>query len=250
MGDSSYPNPEWRYWWGTFDLVIAGYGGESEQFRAQLQTLLSRTGSLTKHSWEQKGNWISAACKTYDPTRLNKIDNRLMGLAGFCLRIKLKSTIAWTLVAFSNGQECLTYHHDFSLLHPRQLEPAYIATLSKAYEGQFEAYLEDYELNLPSELQAQWRSLPFREAHLHCMSWYQQNCTEAADRLFDLFQQQGVNCDRQELVNILTGKLCTPKELEWYVGNLPRFLTAIGLSDVFWNWQKELIEMNAKEEDH
>ena len=233
-------SPSWCYWWGTIDLVVAGYGGDSAQFRIQLEPLTARTGTVTKQSWQEAGGWIFAVCKTYNPGQIPGIEAKLMTLPGLCLRIKLKSTLGWIITAFAQGQECLTYRHDFSLLHPRQLDPAYITNLSKAYEGEFEAYLEDYELDLPPELQAQWRSLPFVESHRHCMSWYRQTCQDAADRLTALFHQHRVPCDRHHLTAILTGEACTPSELEWYVGNLPRCLTAIGLGEVFWNWQQEL----------
>lgn len=249
MTDSTYLNPTWRYWWGRVDMVVAGYGSDPRQFANQLKTLLSHTGTETQNSWQSHGNWIFAACKIYNSDNIGKIDNRLMALDGLCLRIIIKAEIGWAIALFGNGQERFTYRHDFSLLHPRLLEENQINILAKAYDDDLDAYIEDYELDIPANLQAEWRSLPFRDFHPRCIDWYRQTCMDIADRLSDLFQEYDVDYNRSYLADIFTARACTPSELEWYVGNLPRFLTAIGLSEVFWNWQTELIQLSSVSQD-
>ncbi len=121
-----------------------------------------------------------------------------------------------------------------------------MTTLAKTYDGDFAAYLEDYELDLPADLQAEWQNLPFHQLHPRCIAWYRQTCLDAADRLSALFQEYGVECDRTQLSAILTGTACTAPELAWYVGNLPRFLSEIGLGEVFGNWQAELQDLTSQ----
>ncbi len=75
MADSGYPNPTWRYWWGTVNLVVAGHDSDPSQFTSQLKTLLSRTGTTTPNSWQSHGNWIFAACKIYNSDKISKIDH-------------------------------------------------------------------------------------------------------------------------------------------------------------------------------
>jgi hypothetical protein len=57
------------------------------------------------------------------------------------------------------------------------------------------------------------------------------------------------NCE--EVRAVLTGETVTDEELGWDVGNLPRFLTCLGLGDVFPNWQEELrnVEETLAEEE-
>ncbi len=243
MSNRNSPDPTWRYWWGKVDMVVAGYGGDPNQFSSQLKPVLSRIGTLTHNSWQAHDNWIFAACKSYNTDQLNKLESRLMAMEGLCLRITLKSGIGWAIALFSHGQQRFTYRHDFSFLHPRLLDESQINHLAKTYEGDLAAYLEDYELEIPPDLQAAWRNLPFQEFHPRCIAWYRQTCLDAADRLSALFQEYGVACDRAPLADILTATACRIPELEWYVGNLPRFLTAIGLADVFWGWQGELQQL-------
>lgn len=243
MTDRVSPNPTWRYWWGTVDMVIAAHGSNPSQFISQFKPILSRIGTQTQNSWQAHGSWIFAACKTYQSNPISQIDNQCLAPGGLCLRINLKAETGWAIAVFGHGQERFTYRHDFSLLHPRLLEEHQINHLAKAYEGDWDAYLEDYELEVPANLQAEWRRLPFRDYHPRCIAWYRQTCMDAADRLSVLFQEYGVACDRLHLADILTATACTVPELEWYVGNLPRFLTAIGLGEVFWNWQAELRQL-------
>lgn len=245
MTDSGYPNPTWRYWWGRVDMVVAGYGSDPSQFISQLKPLLSSAGTETQNSWQSDGNWIFATCKIYNSDKISKLDNRLAALDGLCLRINLKREIGWSITLFGNGQERYTYRHDFSLLHLRLLEENQINILAKTYDGDLDAYMEDYELDIPANLQAVWRSLSFRDFHPCCIAWYRQTCLDTANHLSDLFEKYGIDCNRRQLASILTATVCAAPELEWYVGNLPRFLTAIGLGEVFWNWQTELRQLTS-----
>ncbi|GAB4210870.1 MAG: hypothetical protein OHK0012_02280 [Synechococcales cyanobacterium] len=245
MTESRYPNPTWRYWWGRVDMVVASHGCDPDPFIRQLKPLLSSTGTETQNSWQSHGSWIFATYKTYNPHQISIIDSRLAALGSLCLRMNLKAAISWSLDLFGDGQKQFTYRHDFSLLHPRLLEEKQIHTLAKAYDDDLDAYMEDYELDIPANFQAEWSSLPFRDFHSRCIAWHRQTCLDAAARLSDLFQEYGVDGDRAQLAAILTATACTEPELEWYVGNLPRFLTAIGLGDVFWNWQTELRQLTS-----
>ena len=101
--------------------------------------------------------------------------------------------------------------------------------------GSLRELLDEYESDLPAEYRHAG-PLPAGELRV-AMAGY---LGLRAAAILDALEACGVPHDRAAVRAAIAGESVTEEEWGWDVGNLPRFLDAIGLGDVFPGWREEI----------
>jgi hypothetical protein len=98
-----------------------------------------------------------------------------------------------------------------------------------------ERFMQEHEAHLPQEylVDDPVPKGPVRRAMVEYLG-------QRAAAISDALERCGVTHDRESVRAALTGESVTEQEWSWDVGNLPRFLEAIGLGEVFPGWRDEI----------
>ena len=101
--------------------------------------------------------------------------------------------------------------------------------------GSLRELLDEYESDLPAEYR-HVGPLPSGEIPAAMAGYLRLRAAAISDAL----DACGVRHDREAVRAAITGESVTEEEWGWDVGNLPRFLDAIGLTEVFPDWREEI----------
>lgn len=206
--------------------VVAAHGVTKKKFKEAFAEL----GNLTPN---KSGKWVWLTASVWGVAG-STLDAALRKLAVPSLRATTEDGVRWWLHLFAEGRETFTRCHDFTLLRP--------AEIAEAYGGKFDRFARDQ--NIPKETRKMLKDMSCEEA---IQWWLREQAEDIDDALHDVGAGIPHNCE--EVRAVLTGETVTDEELGWDVGNLPRFLTCLGLGDVFAGWQDALSDEAIEDED-
>ncbi|MDX9971970.1 MAG: hypothetical protein RBU21_03160 [FCB group bacterium] len=206
--------------------VAAAYEVDSQQFSAALE----KAGGANA---QQSGpwTWLQASVWGVDGAI---IDGGLASLRVPAFRMTTVDGALWYLHLFHQGEEQFALTHFFNFLRP--VDPEHIG------RKKFLTWLKDYEdygITVSKELSRELKDLPFDEARRRFVE------TQARD-LCDAFVAVGIPFDREALTAVLTGDSVTDEELDWDIGDLPRFLDELGMPEVVPGWREEVESASAE----
>ena len=204
--------------------VAAALSLEKEEFEREVSSPLELRV-------ETCGPWIFASTSVWDVAG-EDLDRGLSRLSCPTLRATTVDGALWELRLRAPGSEPAALTHQFNLLHPEMADEL------KGYE-QLQELAEDGWIN-PEQV-ADLAGLSPAEA-------MQTVARQSNDAIIHAVTELGLPGDALLLRGVLDGTSVTPQELEWDVGNLPRFLAALGLEGPFDDWREQIEDQRQHEE--
>ena len=195
-------------------------------------------------------HWFTGSVWTVSGSEL---DEALQELPGPCLRVTTEDACRWYLLLYAEGQERYALCHEFSVLERPEREGA-DSEEDDEDEGWWEAvaFLADDESDnlttpptaaeeiigeyrdmgcpLPGSVAEALQGLSEREALRVVGRHLAENTADALERF-------GIPHDREAVIGCLTGTTVEERELWGDIGNLPRFLMALGFGG---SWEEAL----------
>ncbi|MBM3475308.1 MAG: hypothetical protein FJX75_18760 [Armatimonadetes bacterium] len=221
--------------------VTAGRNVTLEEFTAALARQFGERWGDVKVS--SAGGWHWFTVSVWGVAG-GELDEALERLPGPSLRITTEDNSRWYLILRGKGQEPYVLCHEFSasrggedteleevdLLHfLRDDDSENLKTPPDPIEEVAESYA-DLGVALPSDLIERLKGLSYRRAVTAL-------CQHFAEATADALQRFGVPHDREEVIGCLTGATVDAREWDHDIGDLPRFLVALGFGG---EWRQTL----------
>ncbi len=245
--------------------VVGAYGAEESEFRAALDTIGDEGNGSQRFRMGSSGKWMWANASVWH-VGSSAIDAALSTLSAPALRVTSSDGVMWMIAITGAGRDRFHGAHHFTYVGeaPAELDQSEAdeddefpadeldevaginkfipelqflwdadeeARLMKEYAEEEAATVEglddytDYGVSLPDAVVQEMKRNPARAAYTAFMSHGQQ--------IVDALDEFGFEFDRNAVFTLLTVGPMTERELDSDVGNMQRFLEALGIEGVF-----------------
>ena len=181
---------------------------------------------------ETSGPWIWARASVWDVAG-EDLDRGLAKLPCPTLRATTVDGALWELRLQGPDNEPAAMTHHFALLAPEMAD-------------EFEDYEEVQELAEDGWIEEQQVAALAKLSPAEAMEKVQQ---DSQTHILEAVAALGLPGKSDELRAVLDGSSVTPEELEWDIGNLARFLAALGIEGPFDDWRQEIEDQRSQEAD-
>ncbi len=214
--------------------IAAARNTTEDQLRGALGERFDEVDIQEAGGW----HWLSASVWGVSG---HELDEALKKLDGPSLRITTEDASRWYLLLFAKGQEPFVICHEFGGMgqyddedyrEEEEYEDAidFLREEGEERPNPFDEVAEDFAdmgCPLPDELCERLRQLPLREA-------LEQLHHSFAESTADALARFEIPHDRDEIIQCLTGESVDRAEWHHDVGDLPRFLTCLGMGE-YWS---------------